>query len=93
MMLLMDIAEVDDTLEILQLKQELVNATNALEKAIVRGDIPTMQNTEASCENLLLEIFQKRETILKPYPATEPSELTPMEQQELLPPEWRSKLA
>lgn len=93
MIQLHDLAEIEDTLEVLLLKQQLVDATNALEKAIVRADTVSMWKHEAECDDLLQEIFIKKESILKPYPATEPSELTPMEQQELLPPEWRAKLA
>ena len=91
-MKLSDIAEPQDSLEILQLKQQLVDQMNILEAAIVRGDTVTMWQAEAKIDDLTQDIFVKNESVLKPYPATQPSELTPMEQQDLLPPEWKQAL-
>ena len=86
---LSDIAELEDTLEVLEMKQKLVEATNNLEAAMVRGDTATMWAAERAIDILTQDIFQAKESILKPYPATQPSELSPMEQQELLPESWK----
>lgn len=91
-MKLSDIAEPQDSLEILLLKQQLVEQMNILEAAIVRGDTTTMWQAEAKIDDLTQDIFIKNESVLKPYPATAPTPLTEMEQQDLLPPEWKHVL-
>lgn len=79
-----DLKQPEDTLEILHELGKLAVCMNSLEKAIVRGDTALMWKLEKESDDLVQTIFELREKTLKPYPATQPSELSPVEAQSII---------